>query len=480
MKAKKFIYAVMALAAVAFSFTSCEDVPEPYSIPVSASGGNGEGSGGSGEAVAEGDGTLASPFNAIAANECAKKLASGEETASDVYIKGVISKVKEAFSTQFGNGTFYISEDGTTTNDFYVYRAYYIDNKKFADGDTQIEVGDTVIVCGKITNYNGTYETVQNKAYIYQLKKKDGATIGGGDEPGTEEPSTPGESTGDGSLNNPYNVAAVLAKTQALGADEKTTEDCYFKGKVVSITENYGTTFGNASFYVSDDGTSANQFLVWRANYLGNKKYASGDLLKEGDEVIICGKLVNFKGNTPETVQGEAYLYSLNGKTEGEETGGDEPGTEEPETPIEGEKATVSKAENIITITYDKATPSSETVTCNLGEYGWENATEPKVVTLSDGTTISFAQEGGNNAPKYYEASKGVRMYALNSMTITGTKAIAAVKLICDAYQGTNYVGNELLYTAVDGNTWKVVNDHTVNTGGVQLRVKTIEITYAQ
>ena len=147
MKAKKFIYAVMALAAVAFSFTSCEDVPEPYSIPVSASGGNGEGSGGSGEAVAEGDGTLASPFNAIAANECAKKLASGEETASDVYIKGVISKVKEAFSTQYGNGTFYISEDGTTTNDFYVYRAYYIDNKKFADGDTQIEVGDTVIVC---------------------------------------------------------------------------------------------------------------------------------------------------------------------------------------------------------------------------------------------------------------------------------------------------------------------------------------------
>ena len=116
MKAKKFIYAVMALAAVAFSFTSCEDVPEPYSIPVSASGGNGE-------AVAEGDGTLASPFNAIAANECAKKLASGEETASDVYIKGVISKVKEAFSTQYGNGTFYISEDGTTTNDFYVYRA---------------------------------------------------------------------------------------------------------------------------------------------------------------------------------------------------------------------------------------------------------------------------------------------------------------------------------------------------------------------
>ena len=34
-----------------------------------------------------------------------------------------------------------------------------------------------------------------------------------------------------------------------------------------------------------------------------------------GDEVIICGKLVNYKGNTPETVANKNYIYSLNGKT---------------------------------------------------------------------------------------------------------------------------------------------------------------------
>jgi hypothetical protein len=33
------------------------------------------------------------------------------------------------------------------------------------------------------------------------------------------------------------------------------------------------------------------------------------------DEVIICGKLVNYKGNTPETVANQSYIYSLNGKT---------------------------------------------------------------------------------------------------------------------------------------------------------------------
>ena len=49
----------------------------------------------------------------------------------------------------------------------------------------------------------------------------------------------------------------------------------------------------------------------------GNKKFEEGQTdIKVGDDVIICGQLMNYKGNTPETVSGKAYLYSLNGKTE--------------------------------------------------------------------------------------------------------------------------------------------------------------------
>lgn len=33
--------------------------------------------------------------------------------------------------------------------------------------------------------------------------------------------------------------------------------------------------------------------------------------IKVGDEVIVCGKLMNYKNNTPETVSGGAYLFSL-------------------------------------------------------------------------------------------------------------------------------------------------------------------------
>ena len=39
-----------------------------------------------------------------------------------------------------------------------------------------------------------------------------------------------------------------------------------------------------------------------------------------GDEVVVIGKIVNFKGNTPETAQGSAYLYSLNGEKAGAPT----------------------------------------------------------------------------------------------------------------------------------------------------------------
>lgn len=164
------------------------------------------------------------------------------------------------------------------------------------------------------------------------------------------------------------------------------------------------------------------------------------------------------------------------GQAEDGNTGddGDKPGTS-------GEgQATVTKSGNIITMVDPNATASAGTVTCDLNTYGWENATEPTLVTLSDGTTISFAQEGGNNAPKFYSATKGVRMYALNSMTVTGAKKIAKIVVTCDSYSGTDYIGNDQLYTDITGNVWKMINDYTTNSGGTQVRVQKLEITYAE
>ncbi|MBO5467358.1 MAG: OB-fold nucleic acid binding domain-containing protein [Prevotella sp.] len=299
---KKIFKTMLAVAIAAFTFTSCEDVPEPYELP--GSGTETPEVPSTGEAV--GDGTLENPFNSVAANNYVASLPAGAESDKDIYIKGKVVSVKEQFSTQFGNATFYISDDGTSKGQFYVFRTLYLGNKKYTDGEN-IKVGDEVIICGKVTNYMGnTPETVTNKSYIYSLNGK--TADGGSDTP------TTGEAKGNGTLDNPYNSIAAnqLASSLADGAE---SEAVYIKGKIASIKEQFSTQYGNATFYISDDGTDNGTFYVFRTLYLGNQKYSGGENIKVGDEVIIYGKVCNYMGNTPETVQNGSYLYSLNGKT---------------------------------------------------------------------------------------------------------------------------------------------------------------------
>lgn len=119
--------------------------------------------------------------------------------------------------------------------------------------------------------------------------------------------------TGDGTQANPYNVIAALDTIKALKADTDTIE-MYVKGKIVSITEIDSTNYGNATYYISDDGTKTNQLYIYRSKDLGNKKFTSASI-KVGDEVVVYGKFVNYKGNTPETAPNKSYLYSVNGNT---------------------------------------------------------------------------------------------------------------------------------------------------------------------
>ena len=307
---KKIFSKLMLVAFAALTFVACEDVPEPYDKPGTGTNIPGtvtEIEGGTGA------GTVSDPFNAIAAINFGKTLSSGEESADYCYIKGKVVSIKEEFTTQYGNGTFYISEDGTAKNQFYAYRVLYLGNKKFAEGDKQIEVGDEVIVCGKITNYNGTIETAQNAGFLYSLN--------GENRGGEPKPSTPAaDPTGDGTLESPYNVSGVLNYIATLGTEES-PKQVYVKGKVSQVKEEFSTQYGNGTFYISDDGEASNEFYAFRVLYLGNKKFANGDTqIKKGDEVIICGNVINYRGNTPETVQGKSFLYSLNGVTAGGDT----------------------------------------------------------------------------------------------------------------------------------------------------------------
>ncbi|MDD7317465.1 MAG: OB-fold nucleic acid binding domain-containing protein [Prevotella sp.] len=118
--------------------------------------------------------------------------------------------------------------------------------------------------------------------------------------------------TGTGTEADPYNVAAALTLINGM-ADGDITGDIWVKGKISTI-DGVDINYGNAVYYISDDGTSSNQLQVFRGLFLGGDKFTATDQIKVGDEVIVKGKCKNFKGNTPEFDTG-SIIVSLNGKT---------------------------------------------------------------------------------------------------------------------------------------------------------------------
>jgi hypothetical protein len=179
------------------------------------------------------------------------------------------------------------------------------EKKKFQDlaAAKGIKEGSKITIIGTRGSYNGKIEVMN--AYFVSIDN------GGGGTPGGDE---------SGTLAKPFTPAEAKALVSQMAADQKSDKEYYIKGKIIEITDKnqFGTQYGNCTFYISDDGTDkADKFYIYRTLYLGNVKYSDDSWAKPkaGDEVIICGKVVNYQGKTPETVQNESYIYSLNGST---------------------------------------------------------------------------------------------------------------------------------------------------------------------
>ena len=131
-----------------------------------------------------------------------------------------------------------------------------------------------------------------------------------------------------------------------------------------------------------------------------------------GDEVIICGKLMNYKGNTPETVSGKAYLYSLNdGGTPGG-GGGDTPGG-----------SSVSFATNSDAQSWTAATD---------GTYGAGFA------TTAQGVKIEYYKHTSSSNPVAPNANH-VRVYKNSALSIASAdgKKIKKIVIGCAPNSGT-------------------------------------------
>ena len=206
-------------------------------------------------------GTQDSPMTPNQANVFAGTLDKGATFDEDVYIKGKVASIKYEFSAQYGTATFFISADGQNDFTFQCYSVYYLENKPWVDGNTQIKVGDEVIICGKVVNYNGnTPETASKKAYIYSLN---GVTKNENSENPDPQPSV-----------TTATCAEIIAGAD--GTNYRVT------GKCVEIAN---TTYGN--WYLED--ATGKIYIYGTLDAEGKTKNFASLGIEVGDELTVEG-----------------------------------------------------------------------------------------------------------------------------------------------------------------------------------------------
>ena len=273
-------------------------------------------------------GTAEAPLTVAKALELISGYKDAGESSTDAYVKGKIVSVQQYNST-YKSITYYISDDGTATNQLQVYSGKGLNGADFASKN-DLQPGAVVVVKGKLKKYvkdgNVTPEINQSSSII-SIEGNEG-----GDVTPTPQPS------GDvGTIDAPKTVAEALTAINAL-AEGATTDVFYFvKGKVTKIStkaedigpnSTSGKKYNDINYYISEDGSENNTIYVYRGKNLNNSNFTSADQLKVGDEVVVYGKLQKYKNtNTneivPEMAQGN-YLVKTNNSAAGDENQGDE------------------------------------------------------------------------------------------------------------------------------------------------------------
>ncbi len=108
----------------------------------------------------QGKGTADDPFNVDAA---LKYITDGGDATTEVYIKGKISKVVK-YNASYNNINYNIVDE-KSGQELQVYAGLGLDGAKF-QALTDLKVGQVVVICGKLTTYNGTKQIDRNSKII--------------------------------------------------------------------------------------------------------------------------------------------------------------------------------------------------------------------------------------------------------------------------------------------------------------------------
>lgn len=409
-------------AMAAFTFSSCEDVPEPYTLPTQP--GN------------PGDNTdpnqKGSESNPYTVTEAIALIKAGTAPSTAVCVKGKITAVT-FFNATYSSLSYNIADEGSS-DVIEVYSGKGKDGANFSSKD-DLKVGQTVVVKGIVKAFTKNDGTIVN-----EIDKN--STIISIENTGTTSPDTP--ATGKGSLSDPYNVAEAIA---AIKAGTAPTTQVYLTG-IISDVAFYNGNYKSITYYISDDG-KGKDMQVYSGKGLNGADFASKEDLKVGQKVTILGKIMKFTDKNGNDIM-EVDKTSSIVKIEGEGTGGEVKPDPTPDTPASGNiemtDASILSGKSgdveLVEKYYNSQNVTNESTwyTWKIGDTTFKGAK----ICISDGTNGKGIQMQGNAS----DASK--QGFLFNSTAFA--KDIKTVTILFSTKATSTYAPSYTLYAAKAAN----------------------------
>ncbi len=418
---KKYIFSVLMAAMAAFTFSSCEDVPEPYTLPTQPAG--------PGNTDPNQKGSESNPYTVA---EAIALIKAGTAPSTAVCVKGKITAVT-FFNEAYSSLSYNIADEGSS-DVIEVYSGKGKDGANFSSKD-DLKVGQTVVVKGIVKAFTKNDGTIVN-----EIDKN--STIISIENTGTTTPDTP--ATGKGSLSDPYNVAEAIA---AIKAGTAPTTQVYLTG-IISDVAFYNETYKSITYYISDDGKSKDM-QVYSGKGLNGADFASKEDLKVGQKVTILGKIMKFTDKNGNDIM-EVDKTSSIVKIEGEGTGGEVKPDPTPDTPASGNiemtDASILSGKSgdveLVEKYYNSQNVTNESTwyTWKIGDTTFKGAK----ICISDGTNGKGIQMQGNAS----DASK--QGFLFNSTAFA--KDIKTVTILFSTKATSTYAPSYTLYAAKAAN----------------------------
>lgn len=417
---KKYIFSVLMAAMAAFTFISCEDVPEPYTLPTKPET--------PGNTDPNQKGSESNPYTVT---EAIALIKTGTAPSTAVCVKGKITAVT-FFNATYSSLSYNIADEGSS-DVIEVYSGKGKDGANFSSKD-DLKVGQTVVVKGIVKAFTKNDGTIVN-----EIDKN--STIISIENTGTTSPDTP--TTGKGSLSDPYNVAEAIA---AIKAGTAPTAQVYLTG-IISDVAFYNDQYKSITYYISDDGKSKDM-QVYSGKGLNGADFASKEDLKVGQKVTILGKIMKFtdkNGNDIMEVDKTSSIVKIEG-----EGGGEVKPDPTPDTPASGNiemtDASILSGKSgdveLVERNYNSQNVTNESTwyTWKIGDTTFKGAK----ICISDGTNGKGIQMQGNAS----DASK--QGFLFNSTAFA--KDIKTVTILFSTKATSTYAPSYTLYAAKAAN----------------------------